>query len=290
MDLPTQISECSLDVDGSVCSDTSLVIEIDKVLDINIAAVPIAQLNNDTAKQVIDVAKRLTNCDSEKCVLNSSAIQNKVNRDVLRKSQKRFKPSGPHNSTKLLSNFNIDNVLGNFVEIKKHHGFYHMNFQMMDFNGSDKWPPSELATVNICKDVIEGGYNCMGVVMNTDTRSGNGKHWFALFCDFRRSGGKSDPYTIEYFNSSGNPPQRPVHEWLVKTVECIGEYQFTSGAQKRHAVYVITSTLQHQKSQTECGPYSLYFIWSRLNKEPTSSFSNIIPDGKMMAFRKHLFA
>ena len=160
---------------------------------------------------------------------------------------------------------------------------------MIDFYGTRSLPPTELATVDICKDVIDAGYNCLGVVLNTDTRSGRGKHWFCIFCDFRSSGSAQDPYTVEYFNSSGNPPMDPVLNWLNETAKKICHYPF--GQSKRHGAKVIASKIRHQKSETECGPYSLYYIWSRLNKVSIHEFRNKpVPDARMIEFRKHLFA
>jgi hypothetical protein len=293
MDLPSTVSECALDIGGVVCSDTSLVVDIDKGLNINIISdVPPSQIDPDIIKTVIETAKRVTKCDSEKCVLDSGAVKGVVDSKKLEKNKTvNFKPVGPHNSTQLLSNINIDNVLSNLVHVDKHKGFYHMNFQMIDFPGSKRWKPTELATINICNDVIEVGHNCMGVVLNTDTRSGSGEHWFCIFCDFRGSGSQREPYTLEYFNSSGNPPRDPVLNWLNKTAKLVSHHEFKSGAKKRYCEKVISSTLRHQNSDTECGPYSLYYIWSRLNNEPITTFRTApILDERMIEFRKHLFS
>jgi len=293
MDLPATVSECSLDMGkNGVCSDTSLIVEIDESLGIGIVrdASP-TRIDPSDMKAVIDKAKVITKCDSEMCVLDSNQVRQKVDADKLKKNKEtKFKHPGPSNNTKLLSNFNIDTVLKNLTHVDKHKGFYHMVFQMIDFNGSMRWPPSEMATTDICADIIEKGYNCMGVVLNTDNRSGTGKHWFCIFCDFRGSGSQQDPYTVEYFNSSGNLPLEPVLVWLNKTAKHISHHEFASGAKKRHCAKVVASRVRHQQSQTECGLYSLYYIWCRLNKEPIESFrGRPIPDAKMTEFRKHLF-
>lgn len=289
MELPEKVTECALDNDGVVCSDPSLIVEIDAGLGINV--IGNSQLNAPLLEKVVKIAKKVTKCDTEKCILNSDIVQNVVDIKKLNKNKKlNFKPSGPHNSTNLLSNVNIDDVLENLVHVKKHRGFYHMNFQMMDFNGSPTQQPSELATTNLCTDVIEDGYNCMGVVLNTDTRDGTGLHWFCIFCDFRTAGTQQDPYTIEYFNSSGNPPLTVVHDWMNKAVKQINYHNFTIGNKKRHCIKVMATRIRHQNSETECGPYSLYYIWSRLNKESVFTFRRrAVPDEKMVEFRKHLF-
>jgi hypothetical protein len=50
------------------------------------------------------------------------------------------------------------------------------------------------------------------------------------------------------------------------------------------------SKIQHQKDNSSCGPYSLYYIISRLEGVPFISFEkNRIPDNVMWDFRHHLF-
>ena len=58
-------------------------------------------------------------------------------------------------------------------------------------------------------DLIKKGYKSYCVVLNTDKCTGQGIHWLCLFCDFRTS-----PFTIEYFNSSGNKPVVQVQRWM----------------------------------------------------------------------------
>ena len=55
---------------------------------------------------------------------------------------------------------------------------------------------------------------------------------------------------------------------------------------------IIVSPNEIQQSDSECGVFSLWFIWSRLEKHPVEEFRNpdLGPqDEKMMNFRKMLF-
>ena len=45
----------------------------------------------------------------------------------------------------------------------------------------------------------------------------------------------------------------------------------------------------HQKKDTECGVYSLFFIIEMLKKEKPYMFTHEIPDDKMEKFRKEYF-
>ena len=290
MEVTTDVSDCALGVDGLVCSDSPLIVEIANIL--NIDSIPdIKHVTAEQAEHVIKTAITMTNCDGEKCVVTHPTITKKASKKLVDEALKnKLKPYGPSNSTALLNNTNIDTVLRQIMANPKYRHFFTIDFQMIDFNGSDRFPPSKLATIDVCKDLIEKEFKTFGVVLNTDTRSGRGKHWFCIFCDFRHAGTKQVPYTLEYFNSSGNPAPKAVHKWLVDTETAINNYKFSSGASTRHAVVVQASTIQHQRGKTECGPYSLYYIWSRVNDIPVTSFRNEpIPDKLMHKFRTQMF-
>ena len=286
-------SECALNITG-VCSTKKTVTEIRSKLNIK-------DVSDDI---VMHKAKEKTNCDSELCVLKTVNIcaENK-NASVMR-----IKPKGPAHNTNLLTNTNIDDVLARLSQLQcsdlhvrcktknSHVGynkeFYHMHFQMIDFAGekdsSGNWAirqrmtiaPTELGTISMVKDVILKGFKTFGVVLNTDVRTGGGIHWFSLFCDFRKN-----PCTIEYFNSSGNKPRTQIQDWLIKTAEEINSSTICK------AKIVILSGLVHQRdTESECGLYSLYYIWNRLNGVPAMSFQDKrIPDAKMTKFRDSCF-
>lgn len=291
LEIPNRVSECALDVPGTICSTKEAIHEMKKHL-ISTSASNDAERNNImvvSAKNIVDTIKKSLNCSTEKCVLlNMSKTIDENKKHVLKNSLDRIKPNGPANSTKLLNNENIDNVLKKLSKL--HNGFYHMNFQMIDFAGEKigndwkiikgiKITPTALGKLDMTTDVINKGFKTFGVVMNTDVRTNGGIHWFALFCDFR-----THPFTIEYFNSSGNKPVKQIQDWLIKT-----ELNITKHDNK--AKVIILSGVAHQKSQTECGLYSLYFIWNRLNGIPALNFQEKkIADSKMTEFRKHCFA
>jgi hypothetical protein len=232
----------------------------------------------EQASNMKDVKEELK-CETNTCVLESNVVSNTLTKQELFESKKALKPVGPSNSTALLDNNNIDNVLFNLTGVFKK--FRHMHFQMIDFAGDGKSvPPTELGKLDMVADVINNKYDTFGVVINTDVRTGGGIHWFALFCDFRKPS-----YTVEYFNSSGNPPVLQIQEWMAKTVNQI------KGAGYENVRKVVLRGLQHQQdSETECGPYSLYYIWKRLNGVSPMQFQNTrVEDNTMIEFRKHLF-
>lgn len=282
LDVNIPVTECALDVSGSVCSTKNTLKAMKNHLhDKNIKSM-------DTDKDIVDSIKKDLKCDTEECVLKNPHFVKDYMKNDIKESLGRIKPDGPSDSTNLLNNINIDEVLKRLT--LKHKDLYHMDFQMIDFAGekdSSGWiikngqkiTPTELGKIDMATDVTAKNYKTFCVVMNTDVRTGGGIHWFSLFCDFR-----TNPITIEYFNSSGNKPVKQIQDWLIKTEENLR-------ASGHNAKVVILSGLIHQQdSETECGLYSLYYIWNRLNGIPPQNFQNKrIPDSMMYKFRKHCF-
>jgi hypothetical protein len=284
LDISDDITECALDIPGNVCSTDETIQAMGKHLQKN--NIDITMLK--TAKDIVDATKKVLRCTTEECVLTNSQFVKEEIRSIINDSMDRIKPEGPSNSTQLLNNENIDNVHKKLT--KRHKGFYHMNFQMIDFAGekdsSGEWAvkkgqtisPTQLGKIDMAQDVLGKGFKTFGVVMNTDFRTGGGIHWFSLFCDFRTS-----PFTVEYFNSSGNKPMRQIQDWLIKTEE-----NLKSAGHK--AKVVILSGVVHQYSETECGLYSIYYIWNRLNGVPALNFQEKkVTDDMMYKFRLQCF-
>jgi hypothetical protein len=129
------------------------------------------------------------------------------------------------------------------------------------------------------------GYNCGACVINSDKYQGRGKHWMALFFDAR-----GDNWSVEFFNSGGNGPAPEWINWVLKTCEQMKEVAAERGI-KVTITPVRSSSIRHQHSKTECGLYSLFYIYARLCGVPYAYFhSNPIPDQLMFELRQHLFA
>lgn len=244
---------------------------------------------NDTA--VIEKIEKVLKCDSESCVLVNPEFSKFVEKEtgsnniIKYELHKNFKTKGPRNSTDLLSNYNIDETLIRWAREFK--DFYPSPFSMIDF----KTVMNDFCTINLT-DVVSGKvshrdpinginhgpFKTYGCVLNTDVSTGRGKHWVCIFVDCR-----SNVWTIEYFNSSGNPPHYDVNEWMEK--------QRSNLLKIHNNVETVTVTnIVHQKSNTECGMYVLYYIRSRLDGIPYKHFlTKRIEDADVTQFRKHVF-
>lgn len=214
-------------------------------------------------ERVVDEAKQRTGCDSESCLYKKIDVLDKKDLD------QRFNPAGPWNSTAWLSNSDIDGVLALYA--KKFPRFKHVEFQMRDF----KKQGGKLSRLDWCETAKK--YDMLGCVLNTDLTGGPGEHWVAFNVDFKNG-------TVEYFDSAGQVPHGEFSEFAVETAHKLSEC--TGRTFHDHMV----SKIEHQKENTECGVYSLYYILSRLNGVRYTAFEfKRVPDDVMVEFRKFLF-
>ena len=198
-----------------------------------------------------------------------------------------FKPAGPRDSDELLSNVNIDDVLGQWAAAIP--AFVPFPFAMIDTPERAADHPLSAAAAEGCEKavgpgcfgrLIAKGARCFACVFNTDRIGGRGIHWFAIFVDCRAA-----PWTIEYFNSSGRPTHPNVLRWMARARRVLSAADGAPGVES-----VCVSQIQHQRSDTECGLYSLYYVRCRLDGVPFSRFERgAVPDSLMREFRKHVF-
>jgi hypothetical protein len=267
-------TECALDVDKSICSNDATI----KIVSEFIKKKKGYVISDE--EKVISEAKEITQCNTEECALKkiSKEIVGKDSFVIQENIDNNIKIDGPADSTAWLSNDNIDGVLKQLTT--KHKYVKHIYFQMIDFKKNN----TELNKINLLNDVLNSGYKKLCVVVNTDKLGGKGIHWFCIFCDLSTSGSASDPFTIEYFNSSGRNEPNAVADW------CIREKCYIEEKSNFKASIVKAATVPHQiDTDSECGVYSIYYIHQRLNNAPISKFSTRIPDSEMIQFRKKLF-
>jgi hypothetical protein len=129
-----------------------------------------------------------------------------------------------------------------------------------------------------------GDLKYYGIVCNTDTSQGSGIHWFSIFIDFT-----NNPITIEYFNSSGYDIKNDDYGNNFKNffINLADDLTFN----KKNCKFIKVTNIEHQRSDTaNCGSYSLYYIWKRLNNTSYEYFKdNQIIDEDMEKFRSFLW-
>ena len=270
----------------------------------------IDKVDNLSKEEIIDKLSENDNkCKSEKdlkkkelCILES--IKNDNNNDNLKKNINKhiinyFKPiSKKLDKNYWINNTEIDNIqhqlLLNFpnyyytcihmIDLKMfkpqsinlfNEGKYIKSITDIDF-------PNEL--INKTTLNYNGELKYFGMVCNTDSSSGSGIHWFSIFIDFTLN-----PIQIEYFNSSGydiknNYDGKEFKKFFLNLADDIS-------IKYKPCKFVKVTDIEHQRSDTaNCGSYSLYYIWKRLNRTSSDYFANNqIIDEDMESFRKFLW-
>jgi hypothetical protein len=280
------ISECALinhDPSNTCVSDDAKR-ELAKIAGVS------ATLSTDV---VVNRAKEKTGCKSLRCTLKHAGDAGK--KDIIYK----LKLDGP-TDVSLLNNFHIDDTMKQWTQ--RFTDFFPYDFNMRDFEANGK----TLHTITmdqlyngstdtqITRRILTGDdatshkprkFRTAGCVINTDLYTGRGVHWMALFVDMRATSGI---WTVEFFNSSGNAPSIEYAGWLEKTKIQLESIIATHGL--KITVLIKRVCLTHQRSRTECGVYSLFYIYSRLLGVPVEFFQkNRVPDEVMFEFRQHLF-
>lgn len=272
-------NECGLHIKSEVCSSDHI---FDKLQGLVVNSAIKSGRNNplpiNEKKNIIKLLKQKhPECNSESCLLQINGIKNHVGAAIVDENLKEnFKPIGPRTTSEWLSNFDIDDILDQIEKKYKDKYFLHIPFQMRDFATYN----TPLEQLNFY-DKYKEGYKTFGVILNTGLSSSNGIHWVGMFGDFRQ-----EPFTIEFFNSSGEPPKTEFTVWMHKKKL---EWGKLFGPNKRIEI-VVASKFQHQYDNHSCGVYSLYYIISRLDGITAKYFmSNKITDDEMHEFRKYLF-
>lgn len=211
---------------------------------------------------------------------------------------KHFKPFAPSDPTSWLGNDDIDTIQEQLYKLypEYFYSFIHMiDIKMIKHKHFIKIDHKieSIKEINFYNKIQEG-YKTYGTVFNTDPSTKGGQHWFAIFFDFRNSGSLYDPYTLEYFNSSGEPiTYKPFQEFLLNLASKL------SDELKKCVKFIQVTDIQHQgldpvlgENSGNCGVYSIYYIWSRLENIHYSVFNDpekIITDNMITNFRSKIF-
>jgi Ulp1 family protease len=123
--------------------------------------------------------------------------------------------------------------------------------------------------------MIKRNKNKLGIVLNTDPHYKDGEHWISMFVNIKKK-------FIVYFDSNGNEPPNQVKK-LIRTIE-------DQGKQLGIDFKVYINEREHQKTDSECGMYCLYFIIQMLkDKDVTYFLENNIPDEEVYKLRNKYF-
>ena len=303
--MPESMCACALSRRGKkTCLRENTMMLIAKHLDV-------ASASGASSEDVMRELMRKTHCTDEKCVLAAarnmhilSAAEAGIEEQIV------FKRDGPID-TSLFNDSVIQSQLYSWMY--QFRDFWAYNFNMLDYaemsmrHGHVAKTPDTLATIN-WEDMFAGrisdpvgmqitpaaramldykkknGIRCSSCIINSDIYNGPGKHWMALFVD-ARDNSATPHWTIEFFNSAAVRPESEWLEWMVKTKSELHHVNPSANIE-----IVCVCKIWHQHSRSECGPYSMFYTWARLNGIPANYFlENVVPDQMMFEFRHHLF-
>lgn len=199
---------------------------------------------------------------------------------IIEEIQTNFKPVGPI-GTQYFSNYVLDNAVVTHLATLDD-TFLGLDVNLMDF-------PEYKGSLTDLRPHVDGVeykgrvYKHFGCILNTLLSTGNLKkvgHWVAMYGDFRNG----NLNTIEYFNSSGNNPPKNVFAWMKDFAAQMSQIRGIP------CTATAASNIQHQKSETECGAYSLYYITARFIGITYKKFrEKPIPDEFVNKFRSKMF-
>jgi hypothetical protein len=237
---------------------------------------------------IIETAKKVLGCTDESCVVAHPAMSGAIS-DV--EIEARFKPSGPRNTLRLTSNFNLDETLWQWAA--EFPTFFPYPFTPIDFYETRselvQWSLPDVLIgripTQIAADKKIGRKNTTAAcIINTGASNTAGKHWVCVFVDCRHNQ-PHRPWTVEYWNSAGNPPPPNVITWLEEARQSLITFRGNQNVETKWITKV-----RHQEKDTECGLYVLLYIRLRLRDVSAASFlRKPIGDDEVAALRKMVF-
>ncbi len=216
-------------------------------------------IENKTPKQlwgsIYNRLKRV--CPNESCWTSQEFIQKIRDKNLREKIQYfTFKPKFSGKGYSWLSTRDINSVVKQYEKVYPH-------FKFLGALPSDFYK-----LVNVRYQQFKNTkFLQIAIVFNLDTHDQPGSHWVTLFIDNKLK-------TVEYFDSVGDKPNKNIKRFLRVLMEHLNEY-----------VYLQNKTV-HQKQNSECGVYAIYYIIQRLKG---ARFHKKITDAEMKSFRRCIF-
>ena len=253
---------------------------LDKMKNLWNARHPDSKIKTNNTKEIWKQLKiRLSNvCDNERCWMQQNFAKNGIDNTIKNFTFAPFSPEQwKKNPNEWLSSVDILNVMKQYE--KTYPCFEFMGPSPIDFDkrkmyGECVW--EELCHFSL-EDQIKKKKTKIGVCFNLDPHYKSGSHWVSLFINIKKK-------TIFYFDSNGDKIPAKINAFVKRVI---------SQGNKLNINFTFDSNYpkEHQKENTECGVYSLYFLINQLrdNFNPKILKKKRIDDKTMMKFRKIYF-
>ena len=150
-----------------------------------------------------------------------------------------FRPEGPKKQFQWMSSLDMNAVMEQYEKLYanfKFLGSVPIDFDIVEFYNIK----------NIDYDKLEKeGKTRFGMIINNQRHDQGGQHWFCLFFDLKKG-------DIFFVDSVGEKPMENVEKY----VEKLKEYLKSKNIKPNYKI----NTTQHQRKNSECGIYSMFFI------------------------------
>jgi hypothetical protein len=241
---------------------------------------------NDPKEIWTDLYHKIPQCDKETCWLNS--IPDKKIQDQLKKEL--FTPFQPpewkKNKNAWLSNIDIKAVLDQYQKTYSPKfialGPTPIDFDVKKSNGQCVW--NELCQLSLLNEYNKG-VRKIGIIYNLDTHRGSGTHWVSMFIELPdkveedkegEEKKRENPF-IFYFNSTSQRMPKQIKHLIKRLNIQWNKLNKQEGFNMTLKEYKNTK-IQHQRSNSECGMYSLFFVITCLTRKtdlmPEKELSN----------------
>ena len=216
-------------------------------------------------------------CNTERCWLKQKFVQDSDDNDLLNYT---FAPESPviwkKNPNEWLTSTDIENVMKQYEHA--YPCFQFLGPSPIDFDkkqGKKQCVWNELCYFDLQSFLLKG-CNKIGIIFNTDPHYLNGSHWIALFINVKRN-------YIYFFDSVGDPAPKEINVLIDRIID---QSETATGKKLER----FDNKTKHQRSNSECGMYCLYFIIQALKDvHPQSYMHTRIPDKDVEKFRKIYF-
>ena len=261
------------------CLNNKLILKLANILNNN----PNCNINVDEStdlyKDICNNIKNISKCNSEYCWLTISDIVNNLTNSEIKEFKESFRPSMPKewkdNFNEWLSTTDINKVLLQYEEANPE--FEYLGAHPIDAHKCSV--SDEVCSIDII-DLLNKNKTKVGIVFNTDDSSGEGEHWVSFYVDLKGINRKNKP-SIYFFDSTGDEPQKEIDNLAKKIRKQCKKI-------KLDLDYVVND-IQHQREDTECGIYSIYFITEMLKGKDFNKFVKNIKDDKFMEKYRKIF-
>jgi len=226
---------------------------------------PEKQILEREPKRVWWALKKRFLCHKEDCILDEikdPVMKSRIRRFIFAPKQP---PEWSSNPDEWLSNYDIENVAKQY-EIS-HPGFKLIGPTMIDFDTRLPEMGGKCVLEDLCKfnlaNFIEAKINKIGIVFNLDKHDQSGSHWVSLFIDIENK-------YIFFFDSADNPIPKEIWKETVsegEQIPLVNRIIDQGKGEGIHFTFYNNRGNQHQRSNTECGMYSLFFIITMLTGE-----------------------